>query len=724
MSANGTWPKWLPWLLSGLVLLQIIVLCTSPIKDGDIFFHMVYGKTALEEKTLIADHSIYTWSPASNDTLYCNWFSQIFFYLCYTIGGFAPLFAFKYAIGLIFFGLLLHLAKLTRLLQSPMMWAIGIVCFSMAAPSGVVIKPEAFSFIAIMLFSYLWVRIRLSSGQNACYLPYCYPLIMAIWVNSHGGFIFGATFLLVMWLGEQLNVFFCPKEALSPVMRKHLLIACIFSAAALLVNPHGIAYPINIASGLLDKSTVNDFKTISDYRTVFSSEANWMNLPSFFAIALALLTLTIRDSIQSRRYNWAVILTNLVFAGIFCYMLRTAYFWSAVLAMTSLYLLKDSSSLLRPNHKLFRYSLAVAPVVFALIFSVVLFYKKTVTPGENNWFGYGMSVRNPQEEAEYIKDRLSAFKLGNDYDSGAYLMWTLYPDQKHMIDQRYFPFKSWYAEYFRAFSGKDTQRFIDQMDCDIWCIGFNHIKAINWFRNSPEWETVFYGQSAAVFGRYDHGSEPAKPLGGKTIEEITILSRAVRLLSFSVNIEDWNGAFRIYEGMANRFPDTKALADARRLLEGTLFYRAHQFSLAAERLTPSESGSIFRDDGILRNAYLHTTVDLWKHNETDTAFIYAQAAVLIAPKDLMAHYNYGMIAAFVEINGLDLQTVNEMPDWKQSLRIYVDNFQQVSNLPVHTLTSARNTLHEKSINKPSLIEPRKPDPDKISYYQNLINQLD
>ncbi|MEM9399345.1 MAG: hypothetical protein AAF984_03990 [Verrucomicrobiota bacterium] len=721
MTSANTWPKWLSWLLASLVLFQIIVLCTAPIKDGDIFFHMVYGQTALEEKTLIADHSRYTWTPASNDNLYCNWFSQVFFYLLYSAGGFFALFAFKYVVALIFFGLLLHLAKLTGSLKNPIMWAIGIVGFSMSNHSGVVIKPEAFSFIGIMLFCYLWARIRLSSNQSSR-LPYFYPVIMAIWVNSHGGFIFGATFLFLMWLGEQINIFFSPQEALPRGTRKHLFIACVLSAGALFVNPHGAEYLINIAQGL-QGSSVEELRTVSDYRTAFSIEGHWMNLPSFLVIALALLALALRDPIRDKRINWAVILTNLFFTFLFCYMVRTAYFWGVVFSFMSLYLLKYTSSLPMPRAKWIRIGQIAAPVGFTLIFSLVLLYKKTYQPGGNHWFGYGMSIRNPQDEAEYIREHLSTFKLGNDYDSGAYLMWTLYPDQKHMIDQRYFPFKAWYAEYFNAMNGIGTKKFIDKMDCDIWCIGYISNKAIDWFRDSPEWELLFYGQSAVIFARHDLDLEPASPLGGKTIENIPALSWAGSLLTFAANIEDWEGALRIYHGFSGNFSGSKAATDARRFLEGSLFYRAHNFALAAERFTPLEGGSSFKDDGILSNSYLHTTADHWNKNELDTAFTYAQATVLVASKNLMAHYNYGVMAAFLEADGDSLKTVKGLPNWRKSLQIYVDHFDKVNNLPSQTLTLAHDVLGAGIKEKPQLIEPRKPDPEKIDYFKGLLEQL-
>ncbi|MEM9281874.1 MAG: hypothetical protein AAGA96_08615, partial [Verrucomicrobiota bacterium] len=63
MNEKSIWPKWLFWVIAAAILFQVVVLVTSPIKDGDIFWQMIYAKTAIETKDLVPDHSIYTWSP-------------------------------------------------------------------------------------------------------------------------------------------------------------------------------------------------------------------------------------------------------------------------------------------------------------------------------------------------------------------------------------------------------------------------------------------------------------------------------------------------------------------------------------------------------------------------------------------------------------------------------------------------------------------------------------
>ena len=52
------------------------------------------------------------------------------------------------------------------------------------------------------------------------------------------------------------------------------------------------------------------------------------------------------------------------------------------------------------------------------------------------WFGFGISSQSPVEAAAFIRDHLHAYRLGNDYTSGGYLLWALGPNTKVMIDPR------------------------------------------------------------------------------------------------------------------------------------------------------------------------------------------------------------------------------------------------------------------------------------------------
>jgi tetratricopeptide (TPR) repeat protein len=92
--------------------------------------------------------------------------------------------------------------------------------------------------------------------------------------------------------------------------------------------------------------------------------------------------------------------------------------------------------------------------------------------------------------------------MGNDYDSGAYLLWSLWPAQKVFIDARYFPYHTWYDEYNEFVYGQDKtlkDLFIKKHECDLWCLSINNPQIVEYFVKSPNWKLVYYGPSACIF---------------------------------------------------------------------------------------------------------------------------------------------------------------------------------------------------------------------------------
>ena len=722
MTSESKLPSGILWGLLSLCVLYIAVLCTSPIKDGDIWWQMAYGKFAVDNATLIADHGAFTWTATEGGIIYCCWLAQILLYSLHSLGGTALLFAFKYFSALLFLAALLDIAKREGLLSNPLVWALWLTGMAMANHSGPVLKPEIFSFIGMIALNYLWYRVRLSPNKNSK-LPYLFPLIVLIWANSHGGVIFGAIFICLMWLGEVMNSLFSLSQRLPTGTLRHLFIGSILSAAALFINPYGADYPRQLAETLLG-SSLEELKTISDYQTAFSSQGKLLHLPEFFFLGVSFLIVLLISVFRSRSINWVFVLTNLFFGLLYCYMLRTTYFWGVTLAFTSVYTLSFASLPLKAPTRKLRLVYLAAPLLISTFVSITILYEKTSQPVLNRWFGYGMSMTNPVEEAHYIRDNLSAFKLGNDYDSGAYLLWSLYPGQKHMIDPRYFPFKTWYAEYYNALKGQDTQQFVNKMNCDVWCIGFLHREAVDWFQKSPDWKPLFYGARAVVFGRRDLYFEDTGRLGGAELDDIRILGRALHVLTFAININDWETATRIYRGAKKNFPDNIAVNDAGRVLEGIFAYNTRDYEQAASLLRkPDEGEPVLRSDGILLNSYLHLTARKWGENKDDEAFAYAQAAILTAKTDLIAHFNYGVMGAYLTSSGKQVQIAEGVPSWQESLQFFLNNFQKVNNVPGQTAEIARNMLSSAIKGRPPMMEPGKPAEDKIEFYRELLSDF-
>ncbi|MGW8320964.1 MAG: hypothetical protein ACWGSD_05360, partial [Thermodesulfobacteriota bacterium] len=56
------WYRFWPWALGFIVLLTLAIRYAEPVRDGDLWWQMAYGRYLIEHRTLIPDHTAFTWT--------------------------------------------------------------------------------------------------------------------------------------------------------------------------------------------------------------------------------------------------------------------------------------------------------------------------------------------------------------------------------------------------------------------------------------------------------------------------------------------------------------------------------------------------------------------------------------------------------------------------------------------------------------------------------------
>jgi hypothetical protein len=513
-----------------------------PIKDGDTWYHILYGKYFFENRTLIADHSIFSWTPSNTPIIYCTWLSDIFFYLYYQLAGLPGLYALRYICVYGLLGLGFIFARKVKIILQPVTWFICFMALLMSY-AGINAKPEIFSFVLMSLFAWNWWSIRLleSNAWKRCYF---FPLIMLVWVNSHGGFIFGMVFMATITVGELLNTRLCPNKALSSVVRKHLLISSFLTVLTMLLNPYGYTYLIQLILDCIPSGeNMEGVRQFSAYQSPFDGY-DQLGLVMLFKICLCcLLYLYLRNL---RKIEWSELLTNVTFIFLYTFFLRTTFFWAPIFLFSSLSLLAQSP--LIPSKCPRWVSTQVTPILLlclTIFLSGFILHKAFYTPEMGCWMGFGVAESNPVTEAEYIKKNYPTAKIGNTYNQGAYLMWELWPENTVFIDSRYFPYKSWLNEYFSMFHGttfKDNpalfSAYINKQACDLWCIGHNLTGVSEWFFRDPQWKLAYYGKNASVFIRNDMPLPPTPSNQKSDLKTVQNLAIAIDALQWTMVIQD------------------------------------------------------------------------------------------------------------------------------------------------------------------------------------------
>ncbi len=409
------------------------------------------------------------------------------------------LYALRYLFIMVFILLVFSYPKKYHSGFFPVMFLICLTGLLMSR-GGLRIKAELFSFLLMTIMVWTWFRIKTRPDKN-WYLFYLFPLLMLLWVNSHGGFIFGIVFLGLVLVGEVINLATGSSEKLNPQDRKHLFISIILSGLAVLITPYGWRYPIQLVNNLVINP--EEFKghmiNVSEYFSIFSPVAYYSHFIDYMIVSLGILIILMIAQLRRNRTDWALLLVNALFLIIYIKYLRATYFWAVIFVFSSTYLIKkisqdDSEVSIKKPLKFVLHGITLILLLFIVVRAQ---YESFCVPG----FGLNPDYISPVSEANYIRTNFPDLLMGNDYYCGSYLLWSLWPSKKVFIDARYFPYRRWYSEYIEFEWSQDKthiELFLNKNKCDLWCLSYKK-PIFQYFITSPDWRPVYYGPSACIF---------------------------------------------------------------------------------------------------------------------------------------------------------------------------------------------------------------------------------
>jgi hypothetical protein len=494
-------------VLAGLCFVFIAVRFAEPILDGDLFWHFAYARQMIERGSLIPDHTLYSWTPTSNALIYCSWASELVLYGLWQLTGLTGIFALRYAVVVLMLYLVWRFARQRGISCAPVT-VLCLVSLIELTYAGTLQKPELFSliFFTTVVFAYATSRAAATTGQTSPFGFYAVPVVLAVWVNCHGGFILVAPFLAATAVGEVLLYFLAAQARLPPRLLLHLLVAWGLCGVAILLTPYGIAYPAMLIHRLvLGTTPLTDLNWNAAYVSIFSPLAGQRFVVGLIAMPSVLAIL---GTLAWRRSNAALLawlplaLAAIVYIPLYVTFLRSTQFLPIVVAFLALGLAELAANPKRvlerdtDDHSLMATQLGGGAVgILALIGIAQAFLNE---PG-GGLRGFGIGYVNPVQEAEFLARQNLGPDIYNVFDSGGYLLWRLYPRYRVMIDSRSFPYLSWFEELYDFTTGRSFEAFLKKYPADVAVIDL--AKAEQWqnFLKTRDWRMVYFGQTAAVF---------------------------------------------------------------------------------------------------------------------------------------------------------------------------------------------------------------------------------
>ncbi|MBT8114936.1 MAG: hypothetical protein KJP04_06135, partial [Arenicella sp.] len=289
------------------------------------------------------------------------------------------------------------------------------------------------------------------------------------------------------------------------------------------------------------------------------------------------------------------------------------------------------------------------------------------------------------------------------------------PQQKVMIDPRYFPFASWYGEWANL-SKNPTYELLSNYDCTVWAINFGYYSLVKTLRASPDWQLVFVGAAGAVFAKKSSLEERWTTQTGEDLWHVSVPTRAMRSLSLLLDNKDLKLALQLAEKMKQNFRDTRSeskIEKAYAYAHGLVAYYKRDYAAAYKLVKKSQAQpTAINNKRLLVRVNLFLTADLWDNGRYKEAQETALEGVKLAPTELAALYNAGTL--LLSVPNTDVGSSN----WREHLEKFVRLGKQSSRVPAKFVNIAESALESGtlSLTKPLVPENRPAKLDPLTLY--------
>lgn len=257
---------------------KAIYPASSGIADTDFYWHLTYGQWIVDNHS-IPSGDFFSWTFTGQPYQLTQWLGEAAMGFAYQAAALEGTKALSVLLAAITIGFAWLAAR--RYVHTSVALGLSLLCnlVQIVTP----MRPQLFSFALLAVATYMIVSFV--ETRRIRFLV-AYPLMMAIWVNLHGGFIVGLMIIGIMAAGITAEAFL---ERRLKENRKQLFVAwamVIASTLATLLNPYGINSILTVVMiGSLRSSSV-----ISEWMPVnLTTELGWfylLNLIPFVALVV------------------------------------------------------------------------------------------------------------------------------------------------------------------------------------------------------------------------------------------------------------------------------------------------------------------------------------------------------------------------------------------------------------------------------------------------------
>jgi len=385
--------------------------------DPDLWGHLKFGADHWHTGYM-ANEDPYSFTAHGHRWINHEWLAELLFYLTYRFFGDPGLLFGKLAIGLSVVWILLKMCDMRR--HHPLSLAFGMILAIYAARMGFMIRPQLFSFLFFAAFLYL-LHLYFFKDKNRLFFL---PLLMAAWVNLHGGFIMGWALIIGVTGWKTLERIACRKPV--PQLGQ-LWVWLMVVSIATLANPYGYRLLVFLCQ------TLSVPRAITEWAPIEIWSLSHVRFKVMAGLFLALLAFNFR-----RVEGWEVAAIGAILFAAFRYQRHTPFFAMAAAPFVVHWLTETAGDVKNRLHqaRLGRTANITIAVAFLLLTGYQLYSGLYMYVAAQ-----GRIIVNPAEypvgAVRFLKGNNVKGNLLLPFNWGEYAIWHLYPLCRVSIDGRF-----------------------------------------------------------------------------------------------------------------------------------------------------------------------------------------------------------------------------------------------------------------------------------------------
>ncbi len=411
-------------IVYAVVIYSALVTAAWPRRTYDVWWHLATGRYIVQEG-VIPHADVFTHTREGEPWTAHEWLWELIMYALYARWGFAGLIAMK---ALLCAGAAAALTWISlRRGAMPLVVMAGGMLGIFAARALFNVRPQLASLVLLIV---LLVLVQLAREGRWRWL-WLAPVVMLLWVNLHGGFIFGIAFmgLFAMCL---IPGWLRPKPDDQPSQPPIGVMAGVLAAMALacLANPNGLSgalYPLEYLTG----ASSYHKQLISDYASPDFSAGMFSLLGPYVLVMLAAFALS------RKRLD----LFDLAVSVVFLYLAlrwqrNVALFVFATAPIVALQLSDFARARLSPTRDRAASNDGGSQLVYVLVIICLAVSSVFALRSAVGHVDEVFAEDYPVECLQVAQKMHLRGPMFNTYRWGGYLIWNMYPDQRVFIDGR------------------------------------------------------------------------------------------------------------------------------------------------------------------------------------------------------------------------------------------------------------------------------------------------